>query len=521
MRSIIIPSIVLPILIIALIGWYKNRSLPFFSKNESATPSATPWKYVLALCCVIAYSGLFLIISAAWLQGDDWWLLGIDTIEEHISEVFHTYLDWVSRVGEVLIRATGITYNRWEPRILNSLVLTLAPLALFRLCKRGDQSIFSAGGVAFYVFALGITLLNMHLPLWKNVYDYANCANYVYPSVATALLLSFYRTDALKKQSSHMLCIALFLLGLICGWGTEAGSAVLLPLMTLLLVSAKIGKTQRWTPHAYAGYFGALVGGAFLFLSPALIRRTARTIASMPLDVSSLTALQKQEFLQNLSPTSVLQIRGESNVLLIKDFDLLDRFWYFSSYWAERFLSCCWIGLTAVIVLVLLMLVTTRPQKKSLRPIAGGMLIAGTGVAMAASYLTTCIPSMMAFYPACFCITIAACFLYLRLQKYPKLACSAAVLGISLYLFVPAGYEAWQYKHYEHERWANIQAQIAEGKRDVILPPPYPTEPKDPFKLIKAHQLGEDPTFFPNNMAKRSLNIDSIRQAQPKPCTRR
>lgn len=519
MRSIIIPSVVLPILIIALIGWYKNRSLPFSCKSGGGKPAPALWKCMLALCCVMAYSGLFLIISAAWLQGDDWWILSLDSFEKHISAVFHCYLDWVSRIGEILVRSTGITYNRWEPRILNSLVLTLAPLALFRLCKREGQTIFSAGGVAFYVFALGITLLNMHLPLWKNVYDYANCANYVYPSVATAFLLSFYRTDALKKQSSHILCIGLFLLGLICGWGTESGSAVLLPLMTLLLISAKTGKTHRWTPHACAGYLGVLVGCAFLFLSPALIRRTARTIVGMPLDVSSMTALQKQEFLQNLSPASIMQIRGESNVLLIKDFPLFDRFWYFSSYWAERFLSSCWIGLTAVTILALLIIVA-EPWKKAVRPLVGGILIAGIGVAMAASYLTTCIPSTMAFYPACFCITIAACFLYLRLRgKYLKPAASAVVLGISLYLFVPAGIEAWQYKHYEHERWANIQAQIAEGKRDIVLPPPYPIEPKDPFNLIRAYQLGEDPKAFPNNMAAGSLNVNSIRQFQP--CTRR
>lgn len=512
MRSVIIPSVVLPILILALIGWHRNRKLPLFAACKESEKSPAGWKWGLMACCCLAFLFVFALISLAWLQGDDWWMLDRGGLADRFNGVFHNYLDWNARLGDALTRVTRVTFDRWEPRIFNTLAVMLAPLALFRLCKKEGESMFSGKGLVFYGFTWALVMLNSYIPMWKSIFDYSACANYMYPSVATVWLLSFYRNDSLQEDSSHAKCLGLFILGVVCGWGTESADAVLVPMLTLLMVLSLKGKTRRWTPHAWAGFWGFMIGSAILILSPALGRRTTRTLEGMQLDVSSMMPEQMQDFLQNLSWDSLALIRSEG-VIYIKDFPLFDRIWYFSPFWGERFLACCWVGLSAVGVLAILLLL--ERSGNVLRTIGWGLLIVLAGIGMGLAYLYSCIPSTMAFYPACFCINIAVCFLFLRLNnKWIRNGVSGMLLAGALGLFIPAGIEAWQYKHYEAERWDAIHAQIAEGKQDIVLPKPYPVEPRDPVGLIGSLQLGEDPTKFPNNMAARSLNVNSIRQAE-------
>ena len=511
MRSIIIPSIIIPLLILALMAWRKRGQLPLFAASRNHSAPAVKWYWGLGACAFVSYVFLFSVISAAWMQGDDWWMLGSTGILDGLYGAFQTYLHWVSRVWEILVRTTGLSIERWQPRILNPLVLSLAPLALFALCKRREDSILSAKGLVFYAFAWAVLLMNTTLPSMWIFFDYANCANYVYSSVVAAWFLSYYRPDALQKESSHAQCAGMLFLGILAGWGAECIAAVICPLLTLwFLFSLFRGQEKRWSSHAYVGYWGFLIGNAMLLLSPALERRVERTMSGMQLDVSAMKAGEVQTFLEHLSWEKLSLISSEG-AILIQDFSLFERFWYFSPFAAERLLSCCKIGLVVAGVLSLVMLIVQR--KEALRTVGLAILIGGLSVAMLLAYLTSCIPSTMSFFPASFCLTVACCYVFLRLRGPIIRAVSAlSMLVFAFVMILPSAIEAWQFKHYEIERWNNIQAQMAAGNQDIVLPRPYPVAPVDRLGMINTSPLQHDPDIFPNSMAAKALGVKSIRQ---------
>lgn len=503
-----IQAVALCVLLFFVVKWWiGHKTMPFFIRESTGKGKRNGWTWLLVACVLAAFVGLFVLISQAWLQVDDWWLVGIQTWQKRISGTGASLLFWNSRSGEFLIHLTGMSPERWEPRILNSLVVALAPLMLFRLCRTKKQRIDSWCGVLFYIFSFSLLMMNAH---WKTYFHYANCANYVYPCVAALCLLGYYRPDAQDSPPSHLCCLWLFVLGCFCGGGAESLGITLSGILTVLFVLQKRGKIAPWSLQACAGYWGVLVGNVILYLAPALPMRTIMATSQIAFDAAVSGGDEVQQFLSNLSWQNMSAITG-GGVIFIGRFSVVDRFLYFSSYLGERLLSCCWIGLA--VFALLLVLHAVFGGRKSREVMLVSLAIAGVGLLMACMYLASCIPSPMSLFPPCMCLTVAVSVLFLNLEsRMLRVAVSLVMLASCLVYLIPPGLEAAHYKKYELEQLARIEQQMADGKEDITLPVPFTQIPENRLELIAMPQFEASPQGQNSRWAAQYYKVKSLRQ---------
>lgn len=495
----IVAYIVLLLAVAAAIGCMSRRlwSLPLCcrgGKGRFLQEGEGKWAVLLFAAVVAGGVSLFLLLSTAWTQGDDWRNIFCrgSALSSRIPNALDYYFGFVSRVGDIFIWLFGQSFARTETNAITALLAVAAPFAFFRLCRPAGVSIFSARGIAFYVFTFFLCLVGVCLTPWRNYRCWAAVINYLVPTLATVFFLSCYRIDSLSGKDSKVRCLCLFVLGVFCGWGTECCSVLLIPGLTAYALYCR-RRNIAWATSRLFGWVGTWLGATLLFASPALANRSNAAREFVSANIAWLSPQQVQDFLSNLGWDSLNLLRGVGGVIFLGDFPFLAKLHFLpfllECYWGQ----CAPIGIVCLVVLTIsgLLLHPAAWRTVAIVPLAGF----GLATLMACSYLTSCIPLPMSFLPPCFVIVGTCCYLFLRVGKGVLLP-SLFALGLaacSLALLVPAGLEASAYKKYEQALYAEAKRQADSGCMDIVLTYPFGQEPRNFLGLIKATSISDDP----------------------------
>ncbi len=501
----------------------KKATDGFYDKSAILSPRPKchfQWGAALIILSLALYGGLAVLLSTAWLKGDDFTSLNLNATApyERIFRALDGYSYWVSRNGDFIIRVTGFAENRWPLWVLNPLVSLLIPYGLWRLTGKKDESIASPKGIAFFLFSFSLALLSCRVfGYWRNYWCWAASANYLWPATALLFFLSYYRKgyevdgDGKKRLSSFLSSAGVFLLGMYVCSGCECLAVTVIPLLLVWLV-CKLWQKKRVAWGCLMGILGSIWGGFFLFASPAIARRSADCAASRALDVGGMSYAEIVAFVQNLNQEKIALLMDETDIINLKGIPL----WlhaYFLPWLAEEYGKCCLFTGTAFILLFALCL--KRNDSRG-RVLLGSLFFALLSCYAAVAYLGGAIPSSMSFLPPVFFLLAGCSFLYLRLpyKWLPQVALSLLSLATALSILVPAGMEAWEYKKYEQVRVQCIRNQKAQGNRDVVVPRLFPVPPQDELGLIGGSGGGfsPDPKEWPNSKAVDYYGIDTISQ---------
>lgn len=495
-----------------------KTALPTIS--PSPIPREMKWCCLLSAVALLLYIALALLLSTAWLKGDDYAssLLAARGIRTQINTAINGYASHVSRNGDILIKLMPLAENRWQVWILNPLVVLLVPYGLLRLTGNGRMRLYSPKGILFFILFFLLASLSCKITgNWRNYWCYAASANYLWPTVAAIYLISFYRKEfridgAISKPSLLLKCTALFLLGIYTGSGPECLSVILVPL-SLAWVIGRLWQRKRIAWGCLAASIGTIWGAFFVYASPALFNRKISDAAFRQLHVNNLSYDQIVNFVQNLTWEKVCLLKDCSSVINFEGIPLWLHI-YFLPWLAESYGECCCYTLITFALLFLLLLAKKQPQQKRIISIAAIYLVASSLSALA--YLSACIPTAMSFLPAVYILLAGCAFLYQRLpyRWIPQSLITAACLTTALILLLPPGIEAWHYKKYERERAQYIRQQKAEGVDDVVVPPLFPKAPQDGIGLIGGMRGGLNNTGggYPNSDAARHYGIKSLSQ---------
>lgn len=459
------------------------------------------------------YVLMSMLLYSSWVKGDDWAFINMSedvSLYSRYRTALHRYLTWVSRGGEFYGTLIGLSFNRWQNWFFVPLVSVFAPFAFFAMVKRPGDTIYSRTGVLFYISIFFLCLLGVNLPVWRNYWCYAAAVNYLFPTVLTVWFLSYYRTDRGAIYSKKTQCLALFVLGLLSGWGTECMTVTVLPLLSVWVFYNLLRK-NRLPLSSYWGYVGFLAGAFLLFASPALSMRNKQVTESLQGFVSSMNSDHLEHFLHNLNAETIELLRGVSGIISLKDIPIFSHI-YFIPYASQLFMSCCWVAMLVFTILIVIRFVSKKESKKDLLVAMSFLLISWL---CSFSYLAQCIPNTMSYLPPSF-ILIAGCgYLFIR-TKFALFNAflTAALLIFAGITFVPPGIEAWNYKKYEKMRHEQILSLKAQGVDHIVLERPYPTEPKDEISLIKRADLKDNPDKYPNQDVAHYYKVSTIRQKE-------
>lgn len=496
---------------ILLAGYRKSDREVMPTKVAGAGSRAKDAIYLAAII-VICYLSLACLLKQSWLQNDEWAFLvnGKLPFLAAVKAAVRCYLVWVSRVGQIGAVVMGLSVSRWQEWVITPIFASLAPLALFSLVRRKDDSLLSWHGRMFYLTAFVLFLLSVYLPRWRNYWCYAAAWNYLYPSVCLMYFLSFFRKDACYRQST-VSYVAVVFLGLVAGWGTECATSVVFPILTAIVIYNLIGKKPWLSFHAYLGYCGYMWGTAALFCSPALYLRSQLEEETIGLTISDLSAAEYSDFIRHLDWPAVQLLSGVSGVVSLKSIPLFDRI-YFLPFIAERFLSCCGLALLFWLVFSICFLLVS-PKSSATRTLLGSVSIVVLAFAIGFSYSVQCIPTPMSFLPAGFALVAACMFVYTRLSHRPmKCACSVLSLLLGLIIFVPAGIQAALYKDMDCRRMSEINAAKQAGTSNVILSTPAIELWWPSLGLIAPNDIKEHERAYPNRECARCYGFTSVKQ---------
>lgn len=509
-----LPLAIFPSLFIMYYAYkYKRETRDYIKKKENVIHQISKFHYLVFLTFSGAFVALALLLSTAWVKGDDWAFLyfGELDIRERLYIACGRYLRWVSRGGEFFGTIIGLSYNRWENWLFTSLLTAFAPFAFYSFVKIKNTTIFSYRGLFFYVIILCLCLLGVKLSVWRNYWCYAASVNYLFPTILMMWYLAYYRNDIDDDKTSVAKCAFLFVLGLLCGWGTECATAVILPLLTCWILYNLFRKNVL-PIHSYWGYVGFIWGSFALFASPALVRRGRIVADSLNSYLSGMKPEEMDNFLNTLDKVSIESLRGASDIISLKDIPFFDHI-YFVPYTTELFISCS--GIVMVVFLILFVSLLCQRRDDKLRIILSSVFFLIVTWLCAFSYLVQCIPTEMSFLPACF-IGIAGCgYILVRLRsKWVNVILLVVLFMTACIIFVPAGLEAMRYKKYETLRHEKILSLKNSGINDIVLERPYSLDPEDSISLIKWSDIKENPHSFPNNRVAQYYQINSISQKE-------
>ncbi len=447
------------------------------------------WALAIIVSSLFIYVSTSLLLSTAWLKGDDYILLPCSTysLAERFSFCFARYINWVSRIGEIIASLIGISENRWQQFLITPAFITALPFTLYRLTKKKDGTIWSKQGFFFVWFSVTLALMSVNLSPWRNYWCYFASVTYLWPMTIIPLFLSFYRDSLWKSyKSSYTSILAMFLLGLYCAWSLECISLFLLP--GLILWHWKHWKRAQYIPaRCWAGLVGSFWGAFFLYSSPALSRRAAGELATA-MDTSSMDFSQMLEFCLHLTPERLQLLSGGTVQLFLGQFPLPLRFLFLPEL-ISSYLPCCSLALAIIAVLSLIMISTKGSHKKRI------LLITASGILLstlcACSYLYSCIPTSTAFLPPAFIMVATACYLFQR-TPHPHLVCPMLAIATTLYaasILIPAGMESWRYQDARDARMAELHVQLAAGKKGIVLHQHWQAPPQDKLGFITSMDL--------------------------------
>lgn len=470
----------------------------------------------MILLCYLLYG---YVVSLAWLRLDELPVFCVTSNQgfcEGISYAWQRYLLWVSRVGELFMYSVGLSQNRWEMWITVVPAIALTPLAMWtvirpsRLSPTPGNTIFSLRGIVFYLAVFCLCLIGADSIDWRTQTCYAGGCNYSVFHAIFIYVLSFFRTDQVNVRNSIWVCLSTFLLGLLAGWSTEAITVIMVPLL-LAYTAFMAWKHRNILPlRTYSALAGMVCGAYMLFAAPALHLRSENTSASVRSFVNSMSPEQLQNWLENLTSTEVLKLRGSAWIISLSDIPLLDHI-YFVPFASELMWECCQYGMITFIVLAALYAVTKRQEIS--KPLMTSLAFVALGWLCSYSYLASCIPTKMSYTPACYMVVMACAFLMWRIRYTVDAAVvSGAILGLTSVLILPSAVEAYHYKKYRKVRFKLIEQQVAAGAQDIVIKNVVPKKPKDKMNLIRVNDITNNPKDYRNRALKDFYRVKSIRQ---------
>lgn len=493
---------------------YRKSARAVMLTKEADTRDRTEEVIYLSALIVICYLSLAFILKQSWLQNDEWVFLekGNLPLYAAVKAAVWRYLTWVSRVGEIGAGVIGLSASRWQEWAITPLFASLAPIALFSLVRRKDDSLFSERGRLFYLTAFVLFLLSVYLPHWRNYWCFAAAWNYLYPSVCLMYFLSFFRKEIYHHRSTASY-IAVVLLGLVAGWGTECTTCVIFPILTAIVIYNLIARKPWLSFHAYLGYCGYMWGTAALFCSPALYLRSRMVSETTGLVINDLSAAEYGDFIRHLDWNAVELLKGASGIISLKSIPLIDRI-YFLPFIAERFLSCCFLAMLFGLVFSTCFLLVA-PKSSAARTLLSASAIVVLALAMGFSYSIQCIPTPMSFLPAGFALVAACMFIYTRLSHRPTMyVCCALSFLLGLIIFIPAGIQAAQYKDADSQRFCEIAAAKQDGMGHLVLSTPSIELWWPSLGLIAPNDIKDEATAYPNSACARCYGLSSVKQSK-------
>lgn len=482
------------------------------------SPAGKKWTVIFLSLVLICSLSLALLLSTAWLKGDDYQFIMTQGLRGRFEHAVTYYGHIVSRLGEIFGYLIGLSKNRWEQIFFTPIFAVLLPWGMLRLVGNGKVRLRSAEGCRFFLFTFFLSLLSCRvLGNWANYFDWAVTINYLWSSVAALFFLSFYRRHNWIQPhpcrwKNRLACTGVFLLGVWATWGTEVSAVTLVPLLTGWMIFM-IRSNRRIPSSCLTGYAGALWGALMLFISPALQRRAEYTAVVRKLDLSALSPEALSDYLHHLSWDQVNLLKDATNTINFHDIPTHLHI-YFLPYLTDRYLESAAFTLPAFLLLFLLVSIRKHPECK--RNLLTGLFLLLLSYYSATAYLAACIPHCTALQPCIIILLSACCYLYLRLpyKWLPQSLFALASIGVALSLFVPAGIESWEYKKYDRERIHHIETLRDQGVKDIVLEPMFKAPPKDPLRLIGGVRggLSNDPEKYPNPTAADKYGVDSIVQ---------
>lgn len=460
----------------------------------------------IGLAC---YLFLMAVLSSASFQGDDWIFVDCSkySIRDRFFIAIHRYLGWVARIGEIAGVMGGLTLSRWQSWAVTPLFAVAAPLALFALVKIKGESIFSSRGKMFFLFAFMLCLLGVNLPFWRNYWCYIAAYNYLFPTVICIYFLSAFRSDGDTMQGNAWKAAALFVLGLVSGWGTECMTAFLLPVLSAWVLYNLFSKRNRLPFASYCGFIGFLWGAAALYGSPALYSRDAGDSHSRALDVASMSSEQIHSFVSDLTWDKVDMLRCGTGVISLSDIPLWLHI-HFLPYILEVFLECCAVGAAVWLLLFIAKAAGKGANRRRELLTACGMLLAA--LACAVSYIAKCIPTIPSYLPPCFILIAGCSYLFLRVHVKVQKALTVVILLAGVTLLLPATVQAWQYRALQLERNDYIASQVQQGKREIAVETIDVDKWWPTLGLFNYNDIKTDPKGHSNGFAAIYYGIDSI-----------
>lgn len=493
---------------------YRNLVFPrqeSLQRPEESCLTSKSCLIALVFSVLLAFMGLAIFLYSSWLNGDDFVILGLSSLplKERIVIAGGSYLHWVSRVGELVANIGGISFNRWQIWVLTPLLLISLPFITWKLVRRPSApGICSPDGILFFWFIVLLLLTPTSKGWWQTMSVYVVGMNYLWPSVATMLLMALLiRQKETQAPTTRFLpglkCSTMFALGMFCGWGAECTSVFLIPFSFAWLLYHSAKKIKMPWP-TFPALMGIITGTMMLFLSTAHSFRSIKAESFRSIRPEDMPYEQIIDFVQHLTPEKVALLGGDNVILTGIPIYLHIYFW---PYAAKLFLPIA-LPFTAALVLMLCFL-ARHPKFKIIFTLSCAAV--ATSWLVASSYLAQCIPTAMSFTPPAFFI-LAACglaFAYLKnWQKTAILVCTIIYLGFTTF---PAAYETLVYKQYEHASYTAVFNQVAEGKKDVVLPCTYAEPPKDKLGIIDSRPISEsNASNVYNRSLAKWLNVYSI-----------
>lgn len=505
----------------AIIFWGYKMTKPANPPRITVNQSLPSRFWVILTCSVILLCYLLYgyVVSLAWLRIDEISIFAVTGqlgFSERVAEGWGRYIHWVSRAGELLMYAVGLSQNRWEMWITIVPAIALTPLAMWavvrpsRFSSNPENTLFSLRGIVFYVAVFSLCLIASDTSEWRTQACYAAGCNYAMLHAVFIYIMSYFRTDQVNVRNSFWACIGAFLLGLLAGWSTEAITVIMVPLL-LTYTAYMAWKHRHILPlRTYCALAGMVCGAYMLFSSPALTLRSEQTRSSVSAFVNSMSPEQLQSWLNNLTDADVLKLQGSGSIISLSDIPLFDHV-YFIPFASERMWECCQYGMIAFIILVVLYAVTKRQGIAKTLILSLGFV--ALGWLCSYSYLASCIPTKMSYTPACYMIVIACAFLIWRLKYIVDASgVAVAVSGLTTILIMPSAVEAYHYKKFDKERFKYIERQAAAGVQHIVLKNVVPKKPKDEMRLLRVNDITNDPKYYRNSSLKSLYRVKSIRQ---------
>lgn len=481
----------------------------------------TPYGWAIAGSVLVAYTALALLLSTAWLKGDDYTFMGYlwvnSSPEAKWDAACLRYTTWVARFGDFYASLFPLSENRWQVWLINPVLVVSIPFALFRLFRTDTKdTIASPKGIMFFWFCFFLFLLSAEMPQWRSYWCYAASTNYLYPCVGFIWLISCYNPhnwDVAHRTNIEGLSIVLFILGFICGWGMECTAVTIVP-MLVLWITYNCWRKIKLPVFCWVGMIGAVWGTFVLFASPAHASRLETISKSRKLDVYGMTPEQITDFVQNLDWDKVNMLKGDASLISLDGIPLWQHV-YFLPYLWERFwnLSNFAFCFSAVLLISLLCSNRYKQEGKRILVVVGMLLFA---CVMSCSYLAASIPLGMSYLPCAFMAASACALLYLNQSdnsdwSVRQLIATVVISIISLWYFVPPGLEAWECKPYRDAQLEYIHNQSEQGFSEIELPYPLPYPPQNQLGLIGL--LNKDKNArYPNGRAAKIFKVKKIWQ---------